>query len=79
MDQNARLLDGKPVVKEPYALATARWDHRSTVLLLCVLASAMVVTLRGVRLGEFSYNVDETQHAVTGLYVADLVRDHPFA
>ncbi|MGA8503983.1 MAG: glycosyltransferase family 39 protein [Candidatus Sulfotelmatobacter sp.] len=66
-------------MKEPHALATARWDHRSTALLLCVLAITVVVTLRGVRLGEFSYNVDETQHAVTGLYVADLVRDHPFA
>jgi hypothetical protein len=66
-------------VKAPNAQDTARWDHRSTALLLCVLAIAMVAILRGIRVGEFSYNVDETQHAVTGLYVADLVRDHPFA
>jgi hypothetical protein len=79
LDQNVCILAGQPLLNEPYALETARWDHRSTGLLLCVLAIAMVVTLRGVRLGEFSYNVDETQHAVTGLYVADLVRDHPFA
>jgi hypothetical protein len=64
-------------VKPLRAQATRRWDHRSTSLLLGVLVIAMVVTLRGVRLGEFSYNVDESQHAVTGLYVADLVRDHP--
>lgn len=58
---------------------SGRWDRRSTGLLLCVLAIAMVAILRGIRVGEFSYNVDEAQHAVTGLYVADLVRDHPFA
>ncbi len=79
MDEKVRVLAGEPVAEEPYALATPRWDHRSTGLLLCVLAIAMVVILRGVRVGEFSYNVDETQHAVTGLYFADLVRDHPFA
>lgn len=56
-----------------------RWDRRSTALLLCVLVIAIVAIVRGIRVGEFSYNVDETQHAVTGLYVADLVRDHPFA
>ena len=78
-DKHARILAGEPEAKEPYALGNAGWDHRSTGLLVCVLAIVMVVTLRGVRLGEFSYNVDETQHAVTGLYVADLVRDHPFA
>ena len=55
------------------------WNQRSTVLLLCVLTLAAVVVQQGVRVGEFSYNADETQHAVTGLYVADLVRDHPWA
>jgi hypothetical protein len=33
---------------------------------------------KGITKGEFSYNTDETQHAVTGLYVADLIRDRPF-
>jgi hypothetical protein len=66
-------------MKAPHAQETGRWDHRSTGLLLCVLVIAMVAILRGIRVGEFSYNVDEAQHAVTGLYVADLVRDHPFA
>jgi len=50
---------------------------RSPVLLASVLLLATVVILHGVTRGEFSYNVDESQHAVTGLYVADLVRDHP--
>jgi hypothetical protein len=63
----------------PHAPETRGWDRRSTGLLLCVLVIAIMAIVRGIRVGEFSYNVDETQHAVTGLYVADLVRDHPFA
>src|SRR5438067_5414662 len=50
---------------------------RPVLLLLAVLLLTVVVAARGIRLGEFSYNVDETQHAVTGLYVADLLRDRP--
>jgi len=68
----------EPAVRASQAQETGRWNYRSTGLLLCVLALAMVAILRGIRVGEFSYNVDETQHAVTGLYFADLVRDHPF-
>jgi hypothetical protein len=79
LDPTILALAEEPAVKPPHAQETRRWDHRSTGLLLGVLLIAVVVTLRGVRLGEFSYNVDETQHAVTGLYVADLVRDHPLA
>lgn len=54
-----------------------RWEHRCTWLLLGVLLLSTVVMVRGIHTGEFSYNVDETQHAVTGLFVADLLRDHP--
>jgi hypothetical protein len=50
---------------------------RSAVLLLCVLVTCSVVIVRGIHLGEFSYNVDETEHAVTGLYAAALLHDHP--
>jgi hypothetical protein len=55
-----------------------RWTVRSFTLLLCVLFVRTLVIVRGIHTGEFSYNVDETQHAGTGLYFADLVRDHPF-
>lgn len=79
MDPTILALADEPTVKPPLAQESGGWDRRSTGLLACVLVIATVVTLRGVRVGEFSYNVDETQHAVTGLYVADLVRDHPFA
>ena len=50
----------------------------SNILLASVLVIVGVVATRGITKGEFSYNVDETQHAVTGLYAADLLRDHPF-
>jgi hypothetical protein len=49
----------------------------SNLLLICVLTIVGVVITRGIKKGEFNYNVDETQHAVTGLYAADLLRDHP--
>jgi hypothetical protein len=47
------------------------------VLLGGVLITVGLVASRGIRKGEFNYNVDETQHAVTGLYAADLIHDHP--
>jgi len=55
------------------------WTRRSTALLVLVLALSSVLIVRRIRVGEFSYNVDETQHAVTGLFVADLIRDHPLS
>jgi hypothetical protein len=53
-----------------------RWSQ-SSMLLVCVLVLSTVVIVRGIRTGEFSYNVDEAQHAVTGLYAAGLLHDHP--
>jgi len=52
---------------------------RTLPLLLCGLTLLLVslVVLRGVHRGEFDYNVDESQHAATGLYFADLVKDLP--
>lgn len=51
--------------------------RRSTVLLLGVLIVCTGIIVRGIKTGEFSYNVDEAQHAVTGLYAAGLLHDHP--
>jgi len=69
----------QPVDETPLAIVpnphTNSW--RSPVLLVAVLLFSALVILHGVTRGEFSYNVDETQHAVTGLFVADMVRDHP--
>jgi Dolichyl-phosphate-mannose-protein mannosyltransferase len=46
------------------------------VPLLTMLAT-LPVLMRHISRGEFNYNVDETQHACTGQFVADLLRDHP--
>src|SRR5579864_180090 len=45
--------------------------------LLGSIALVCVVAARDIRIGEFDYNVDEAQHAVTGLFVADAFRDLP--
>lgn len=56
---------------------TSASKSRSNTLLIGVLLLATVVITRGIDKGEFNYNVDETQHAVTGLFVADFMRDLP--
>ncbi len=43
----------------------------AAILLVCIVAS------RDIRIGEFDYYIDEAQHAVTGLFVADVLRDLP--
>lgn len=55
------------------------WTGRTTALLLAVLVLSGAVIVHGIHKGEFSYNVDETQHAMTGFFAADLIRDHPLA
>ena len=45
---------------------------------LLTICGVLLFAVRGITRGEFSYNVDETQHACTGQFVADLLRDHPF-
>lgn len=43
-----------------------------------ILLLVTVCLLHGVQRGEFNLNVDETFHAFTGQYFADLFRAHPF-
>jgi hypothetical protein len=52
-----------------------QWIRR--LLLLGSIALVCIVAARGIRIGEFDYNVDEAQHAVTGLFVSDAFRDLP--
>src|SRR5439155_24445118 len=61
----------------PPTLHSGTWGKQATILLLGVLLVTSATIVRGIHVGEFSYNVDETQHAMTGVFVADLVRDHP--
>lgn len=57
--------------------ARPRWGDR--LALAAVLALSTIVIAHGIHKGEFSFNVDETIHATTGLYFADLVRDLPLS
>lgn len=50
---------------------------RQVLLLAVVLLLVSLFALRGLRRGEFDYNVDESQHAATGLCFADLLKDFP--
>jgi dolichyl-phosphate-mannose-protein mannosyltransferase len=59
--------------------ATRGWSGRSYALLASVLVLSTVVIVHGIHTGEFSYNVDESQHAMTGLFAADFMRNHPLA
>jgi hypothetical protein len=57
---------------------TTRMRHflRKFALFLTLLA-ILPELARRISKGEFNYNVDETQHAFTGVFVADLIRHHP--
>jgi hypothetical protein len=52
-------------------------DSCQLLLLGITLLLVSLFTLRGLHRGEFDYNVDESQHAATGLYFADLLKDLP--
>ena len=52
-----------------------RWTR--WLLLSGSIALVCIVAARDIRVGEFDYNVDEAQHAVTGLFVSDAFRDLP--
>lgn len=47
------------------------------ILLGAAISLVCIMAARGIRTGEFDYNVDEAQHAVTGLFVADALHDLP--
>ena len=48
------------------------------ILSVCILGLVSILILHGITVGEFSINgMDETVHAVTGLYFSDVLRDLP--
>jgi hypothetical protein len=67
IDEQSRLT----VSARPFARGYKMLWPLLTILLL------LPILMRNISKGEFNYNVDETQHACTGQYVADLLRDHP--
>ncbi len=61
-------------IRTPPSARRNKW----TVLLAAIsLAVVLAVLLRGIGRGEFNINIDETVHAVTGLYAADFIRTMP--
>lgn len=50
---------------------------RRRLLFASVLLIVVVIVTHGITIGEFDYNVDESQHAATGLFVANLLKDAP--
>lgn len=47
------------------------------LLFASVLLIITAIVTHGIGIGEFDYNVDESQHAATGLFVASLLKDIP--
>lgn len=52
-------------------------QRKSTLAMALVLFIVAVVAMRHIERGEFDFNVDESQHACTGQFVASFIRDHP--
>jgi hypothetical protein len=68
----SQMLDGRQPETSARSRQKLRWFLLvGAVALVCIIAS------RHIRLGEFDYYVDEAQHAVTGLFVADALHDLP--
>lgn len=59
--------------------AAAPENRRISRFLIPVLTILLTLPflMRHITKGEFNYNVDETQHACTGQFVADFLRDRP--
>jgi Dolichyl-phosphate-mannose-protein mannosyltransferase len=79
IDRQTIMPTGTRTVPEPELVRGVKAQYISQLRLVAVLVFASLVIIKGISKGEFSYNTDETQHAVTGMYVADLVRDRPFS
>src|SRR5579864_2716940 len=79
IDRQTIMPTGTRTVPEPELVRRVKAQYISQLKLVAVLVFASLVIIKGISKGEFSYNTDETQHAVTGMYVADLVRDRPFS
>jgi Dolichyl-phosphate-mannose-protein mannosyltransferase len=78
MKTNMAVAVGEAPVPETLLEVGVAGRRYRTPLLFCVLALVLIVDLHGIRRGEFDFNVDEAQHGVTGLFVADALHDLPF-
>lgn len=55
---------------------TSNWKQR-TMLVSSVLLLVAAIVVHGIGKGEFDYNVDESQHTATGLFISSLLHDRP--
>jgi hypothetical protein len=60
-----------------FALTGLSRHLRSTLAMAFALLIVAIVATRHIGRGEFNFNVDESQHACTGQFIATLIRDHP--
>ena len=51
---------------------------KSNLAMAFALLIVAIAASRHLGRGEFNFNVDESQHAATGQFVASLIHDHPF-
>lgn len=57
---------------------TPRASHQTRLVLLgSTLLIVSLVVLHRISVGEFNFNVDESVHACTGMYIADFIRALP--
>jgi len=70
--ESTRMAEGMGAQPEARPAGASRW-----LLLLAAIALVCTIVARDIHTGEFDYNVDEAQHAVTGLFVADALHDLP--
>lgn len=74
-DMVDRPTSNEPAEREQIGSPLARLVRKFSLLL--TLLVILPVLARRISKGEFNYNVDETQHAFTGVFVADLMSHHP--
>jgi hypothetical protein len=72
--QREQVVPDPPYAVTSPGLASNRYRG---LLMLGVMALVCMVVARGIRKGEFDFNADEAQHAVTGLFIADAMHDLP--
>jgi len=76
-DLSVSRFDEKEVSAEYSPPLRQPWLTRSNLILFLTLALVVVMVTRGISKGEFDYNVDESQHAASGIFYASLLKDFP--
>lgn len=66
------------VKTRPTVFAGVSHRLKSNLTMAFALLLVAIAVSRHLGRGEFNFNVDESQHATTGQFVASLIRDHPF-